>query len=301
MKPDLNELTVFAVVAEQRNFRAAADHLGVTRSAVSQLIRRLEDRIGIGLVHRTTRSVSLTEAGEQLLAEIAPAIATIQAAVGAARDLGRQPRGQLRLTVSSIAESFLSGPLLAGFAEAFPDVELDVLVTDDEIDIIKEGYDAAVRLEEVIEQNMIALPVSGDQRQLAVCAPSYLKRRQTPNHPRDLAAHRCINWRPSPRVAPFRWEFTEAGREFTVDVRAEITTNDMGLMVRLAVAGGGITFGMEETFRQHIERGELVPLLEDFCTKFPGFYICYPSRRNLAPKLRALLDYIQNRRRQFAL
>jgi DNA-binding transcriptional LysR family regulator len=249
MTLDLNALATFIVVVEERSFRAAADRLGVTRSAVSQTIRRLEDAMGVALVQRTTRSVGLTEAGDRLHAEIAPSLANIRAALGTIRHLGAQPRGQLRLVVSSIAEGFLSGPLLAGFAEACPHVQLDVLVSDEEIDIVAHGYDAGVRLGEVIEGDMIALPVSDDQRQLAVCAPGYLARQGAPTHPRDLAAHRCTGWRPAPRAAPFRWEFTQAGRDFVVDVEPEMTTNDMALMIRMAVAGGGITFGLEDSFR----------------------------------------------------
>lgn len=297
MTTDFNAIATFVLVAEERSFRAAADRLGVTRSAVSQTIRRLENAAGIALVHRTTRSVGLTEAGERLHAQVAPSLAGVRAAMDATRDLGSGPRGRLRLVVSSIAESFLSGPLLAGFAEACPDVRLDILVTDEPVDIVASGYDAGVRLGEVIERDMIALPVSADQRQIAVCAPAYLTRRGAPAHPRDLAAHRCIGWRPAPRTAPFRWEFTEAGRDFVVDVEPEVTTNDMALMIRIAVAGGGITFGLEDSFRPCIERGELATVLDAFCPPFPGFFIYFPSRRNVAAKLRALLDHVQAFRR----
>ncbi|WP_375460975.1 LysR family transcriptional regulator [uncultured Enterovirga sp.] len=298
MTPDLNALATFVLVAEERSFRAAADRLGVTRSAVSQTIKRLESAMGITLVHRTTRSVGLTEAGERLHAEITPSLVDIRTAMEATHDLRAGPRGQLRLVVSSIAESFLSGPLLCGFAEACPDVQLDVLVTDDEIDIVAQGYDAGVRLGEVIEQDMIALPVSDDQRQLAVCAPDYQARRGAPSHPRELAAHRCVGWRPAPRAAPFRWEFTEAGRDFAVDVEPEVTTNDMALMIRMALSGAGITFGLEETFRPYLDRGDLVSVLESYCRCFPGFFLYYPSRQNMAPKLRALLDHVRQDRRR---
>lgn len=293
MEMDFNALAVFALVAEERSFRAAADRLGVSRSAVSQTIRRLEEMLGIALVRRTTRSVSLTEAGERLYAEVAPAIADVRAAIEATGNLRGQPRGQLRLAVSSIAERFLSGRFLAAFAEGHPEIQLDITVTDEEFDIVAEGYDAGVRLGEVIEQDMIAISVIGDERQLAVCAPSYRDRYGAPSHPRDLAAHRCIGWRPAPKVAPYRWEFAEHGQDFSVAVAPEITTNDMALMIKLAVAGAGITFGMEESFRPWIERGELVPLLEDYCPRFPGFYLYYPSRRNVAPKLRALVEHLQ--------
>ncbi|WP_425104050.1 LysR family transcriptional regulator [Ancylobacter sp.] len=293
MPTDLNALAVFTLVAQQRSFRAAADRLGVTRSAVSQTIGRLEATMGLALVRRTTRSVSLTEAGERLHAALAPALAEIEAAVESTGDHAAGPRGQLRLAVSSIAERFLAGPLLAGFADAHPAVQLDVTVTDEEFDIVAEGFDAGVRLGEVIEQDMIAVPVSAEQRQIVVAAPAYLARAGAPAHPRELAGFRCIGWRAAPQKAPYRWEFTEEGRDFTVAVAPEITTNDMALMIKLALAGGGLTFGMEETFRPYIARGELVPLLEAYCPPFAGFYLYYPSRRNLAPKLRALIDLLR--------
>ena len=296
MEPDLNALAVFALVAEEQCFRAAADRLGVTRSAVSQTIRRLEGSLGIALVLRTTRSVSLTEAGERLHAEIAPAVAEMRAALEKTGSLTGRPRGRLRLAVSSIAERFLSGPFLAGFAETNPEVALDITVTDEEFDIVAEGYDAGVRLGEVIEQDMIAVPVAGDERQLAVCAPSYRDRFGVPAHPADLASHACIGWRPTPQAAPYRWDFAEGGKEFSVAVAPRFTTNDMALMIKLATAGAGITFGMEESFRASIARRELVPILEDYCPYFAGFYLYYPSRRNIAPKLRVLIDYLQQQR-----
>lgn len=293
MMTDLTGVSVFLAVAEARSFRAAAERLGVTRPAVSQAIRRLEDRLGIALIQRTTRSVALTEAGAQLYQRLAPAIAEVGLALDAAADREVAPSGLLRLAVSSIAERFISGPLLAAFAEANPAVQIDVTVTDDEFDIVAEGYDAGVRLGEVIDQDMIAVPVSGPQRQTAVAAPSYIARFGRPSHPTELPRHRCIGWRPAPRAAPYRWEFGEAGREFDVAVHPQITTNDMWLMIRTACAGGGITFGMEETFRPYVETGKLVPLLEDFCPPFAGFFLYFPNRRNLAPKLRALVEHVR--------
>lgn len=296
MEPDLRALSAFVLVAEQRSFRAGAERLGVTRSAVSQTIRRLEESLGIALLQRTTRSVSLTEAGERLLAAVAPAVTDMRAALENTAGLTGRPRGRLRLAVSSIAERFLSGPWLASFCECHPEVELDVTVTDAAFDIVAEGYDAGVRLGEVIEQDMIAVPVAGDERQLAVCAPSYRDRFGVPAHPAGLASHSCIGWRPSPEAAPYRWEFAEAGRDFSVAVAPKITTNDMALMIRLAIAGAGITFGMEQSFRPAIARGELVPLLQDYCPYFAGFYLFYPNRRQLAPKLRVLVEHLQRQK-----
>ncbi|MCO6049172.1 LysR family transcriptional regulator [Mesorhizobium sp. RP14(2022)] len=293
MSTDLSGIESFLALAEAGSFRAAAERLGVSRPAVSLALRRLEDRLGLALVRRTTRSVSLTEAGRELYERVAPAIAEVTTALEAASDKPKRPSGTLRLAVSSIAERFVSGPLLAGFAEAYPAIRIDVTVTDEAFDIVARGFDAGVRLGEVLEQDVIAVPVSGDQQQLVVAAPAYLARHGRPAHPRDLVNHRCIGWRPAPEVVPYRWEFTEEGRDFDVAVAPTITTNDMWLMLRTALAGGGLTFGVRETFQPYLDSGALVALLEEFCPPFPGFFLYFPQRRNLAPKLRALVDHVR--------
>lgn len=292
MELDLNLLRVFRAVAEGHNFREAGDRLGVTRSAVSQGIRRLEDSLGVALVQRSTRSVRLTEAGERLYREVAQPLTTLDAALETAHDDG-PPRGLLRVTATSIAERFLSGPLLAGFVQAHPGITLDVTVSDEEFDIVAAGFDAGVRLGEVIEQDMVAVPVTGPQRELAVAAPDYIARHGAPRHPRELVDHRCIGWRMTPTVAPHRWEFVENGQPFDVQVDPQITTNDMLLMIRTALAGGGITFGIEETFRPWIERGDLVPLLQAFLPPFPGFFLYFPNRHQQPAKLRALIEHVR--------
>ncbi len=292
MSVDLNALAVFQRVAECRSFTGAADHLGVTRSAVSQTISKLEQALGIALVLRTTRSVNLTDAGQALLASVRPALAELDTALEATQRRQAAVSGQLRLAVSSIAEAFLAGPLLASFAAKHPALQLDITVSDEEFDIVGAGFDAGVRLGEVIAQDMVAVPVSARQRQLVVCTPSYRDQHTLPTHPRDLAGHRCIGWRSAPGKAPYRWEFEERGREFSVDVQPEITSNDMGVMVRLALAGAGIAIGMEETWRPWLQRGELVSLLEPYCPRFAGFFLYYPSRRQAEPKLRALVEHV---------
>lgn len=297
MALDLNTVAIFAAVAEARSFRMAGDRLGVTRSAVSQAVRKLETELGAALLHRTTRSVNLTEAGAQFLASVAPALAEMRAAADAVAEGRSRPSGILRLAVSSIAETFISGPLLASFREAYPEVRLDILITDEALDIVAEGFDAGVRLGEVIAQDMVAVPVSLPQRQMVVGSPAYLERFGAPRHPRDLTRHCCIGWRPAPGLPPYRWEFAEDGREFDVAVDPEVTTNDMWLMIRMTCAGAGLTFGMAETFRPWLERGELVPVLGEFSPSFPGFFIYFSSRRNLAPKLRALVDHVKMARR----
>ncbi len=292
MKIDLNLLPLFLKVAEERSFSAAAERLGVTRSAVSQGIRRLEDAFGTLLVMRTTRSVRLTEAGERLRNSLSLPLSGIAEAFEEAA-AESTPRGLLRIAVTSIAEEFLAGPLLASFAAANPEVTIDILVSDEEFDIVAAGYDAGVRLGEVIEKDMIAIPITGNQREMVVASPAYLAAHNAPAHPRELIYHRCIGWRPSPEVAPYRWEFAQDGVPFDLAIDPQITTNDLHLMVKLALAGGGITFAPQETFRPFIETGQLVSLLDEFLPPFPGFYLYFPQRRNMAPKLRALIDHVR--------
>ncbi|WP_416057889.1 LysR family transcriptional regulator [Stenotrophomonas maltophilia] len=292
MAVDLNALTVFQRVAACRSFTGAAEQLGVTRSAVSQTVAKLEQSLGIALVLRTTRSVNLTDAGQALLTSITPALTDLGAALDATQHRQGAVSGQLRLAVSSIAETFLAGPLLASFAARYPALQVDITVSDEEFDIVNAGFDAGVRLGEVIAQDMVAVPVSGRQRQLVVCSPAYRDQHPLPVHPRELGGHRCIGWRSAPGKAPYRWEFEERGREFSVDVQPEITSNDMGVMARLALAGAGIAIGMEETWRPWLQRGELVSLLEPYCPRFAGFFLYYPSRRQAEPKLRALVEHV---------
>ena len=295
MKLDLNLLPIFLAVVEEQNFRAAADRLGVTRSAVSQGIRRLEDVLGVALVTRTTRSVRLTEAGERLHEGVSTHLLDVQQALESAAS-ENMPRGILRIAATSIAEQFLSGELIASFAEVHPGVTIDVTVTDEEFDIVAAGFDAGVRLGEVIEQDMIAVPISGDQREMVVASPHYLAAHGAPSHPRELVHHRCIGWRRAPDLAPHRWEFEADGHPFDVAVEPQVTTNDLRLMVRTALAGGGITFAPAEVFRPYVETGRLVPLLGDFLPPFPGFFLYFPQRHNMAPKLRALIDHIRHTR-----
>lgn len=292
MNADLNLLHLFLAVAQTHNFRAAADRLGVTRSAVSQGIRKLEDGLGTALVHRSTRSVRLTEAGEHLHQQIAHPLARLGNALEEVADDGH-PRGLLRVAVSSIAERFLSGPLIASFVQAYPDIQLDVTVTDEASDIVAAGFDAAVRLGEAIALDMVAVPLTGPQREIAVASPDYLARHGVPQHPRELARLPCVGWRLAPEQAPHRWEFNENGQDFVVEVNPQVTTNDLQLMLRSALAGAGITFAPEEVFANYLRRGELVPVLEAFVQPFPGFFLYFSGRRNQPPKLRALVEHVR--------
>lgn len=286
-------MDVFLAVAETLSFRRAGERLGVTRPAVSQAIGRLEARVCVPLFQRTTRTVRLTEASEKLLDSLAPARAALAQTLDAIGDAQGEPRGTIRLVVSSIAESVMQGQSLARFIARYPGIALDVFVTGDEFDIFKEGYDAGVRLGEVIEADMVAVPVSHPQRQIAVASPAYCARRGVPQHPRDLADFDCIGWRPAPDTAPYRWEFAEAGRAFDVAVQPRTTTNDMRVMIHTAQAGAGITFGMAETFAPYLARGELVTVLEAFCPEIPGFYLYFPMAGRRSGKLRALIGCLR--------
>lgn len=299
MASELEGMETFVAVAEVKGFRAAADRLGLTGSAVSKAVRALEERLGVVLVQRTTRSVRLTAAGERLYATLRPALAEVRATVAALGEEGEAPRGTLRLSIANSATHFLNGPLLAGFLAAHPHVDLDVVVSDTPVDIVAAGYDAGLRLGEVIDKDMIAVPVSGDLRLVVVGSPAYLARRGRPAHPRDLAAHDIINWRPTPEAPPYRWEFTdpEVGREFSVAVRARLLTTDPVIQLGLARAGAGLTILFEAQARDDVARGDLEVVLEPFCSPFAGYYLYYPQRRQASPALRALVDYLRAARR----
>lgn len=294
MIDDLDGMSVFAAVAEAQGFRAAGDRIGVSASAVSQAIRRLEARLGVVLLQRTTRSVRLTQAGERLYASARPALDELRAAVAAVGELAAEPRGTLRLLVATAAESFLTGPVLDGFLATHPQVRLDLAVSNEVVDIVARGYDAGVQLGEVIDQDMSAVSVSEELRLAVVGSPSYFARHPAPRHPHDLAQHVCINWRVTPEAPPYRWEFTEGGRDFSLAVNARVTSTESPLNLRLARAGLGLAIAFTSEVSEQVGRGELVSVLEEFCPPFAGCYLYYPARRRASPALRALLDYLQS-------
>lgn len=305
MPEDLNAMAVFAAVAEARGFRAAGERLGVSASAVSQSLRKLEGQLGVTLVRRTTRSVHLTEAGERLYGAVRPALAEVRAAVAAVGELSDEPRGTLRLLVGTAAEPVLGGPLLAGFLTAHSHVVLDLAVSDASVDIVAEGFDAGIQLGEWIDRDMTAVPVTGDIRMVVVGAPAYFARRPAPRHPRELVEHACLNWHQTAAAPAYRWEFTEpgpdgraqGGREIAVAVPARVLSTDTAVNIRLARAGLGLAIVYEDQVRDELARGELVPVLEEFSTPFPGYYLYYPQRRHASPALRAFIEYLRRSRR----
>ena len=297
MTEDLNGLAVFVAVAETRGFSAAAARLGVTASAVSQAVRRLEERHGVVLVQRTTRSVRLTEAGERLYAAVRPALAEVQAAVAALGELSDAPRGTIRLLIGTTADPVLARLPLADFLAAHPHVRLDLVVSDAAVDIVAGGFDAGIQLGEVIDRDMVAVPVTGDIRMTVVASPAYLARRGTPRHPRDLVGHECLNWHATPEAPAYRWEFTEDEREVVVAAPGRVLSTDSAVNIRLARDGLGLTIVYEDQVRDEIARGELVPVLDAFCEPFPGYYLYYPQRRHASPALRALIDYLRRAKR----
>ena len=297
MADELDGMATFVAVAETKGFRAAGERVGVSHSAVSQTLRRLEERLGVPLVRRTTRSVHLTEAGERLYASVRPALDEVRAAVAAVGELGDQPRGTLRVHTASAALTLIGEALLGGFLVEHPYVQLDLVVSDAPVDIVAEGFDAGVQLGEVIDKDMIAVPVTGDLRLVVVGAPSYFARRGRLTHPRDLTDHECLNWHPTTDTPPYRWEFTENGRDFSVTVPARLLSTDAALNRRLAIAGLGITMAYEGHVRGALADGQLVSVLKEFCAPFPGYYLYYPQRRSASRALRALVEHVRRWRR----
>jgi len=297
MASELDGMATFVAVAEARGFRAASQRLGVTHSAVSQAVRRLEERLGVALVRRTTRSIHLTDAGERLYAALRPALDEVRAAVAAVGELGDEPRGLLRIHSASAAETMFGESLLAGFLTAYPHIQLDLVVSDAPVDIVADGYDAGIQLGEVIDRDMIAVPVTGDLRLTIVGSPDYLARRGVPKHPRDLTSHDCLNWHPTVESPPYKWEFSENGRDFSVTVPARVLSTHAVLNRRFAIAGLGLTLAFRVNVRDAIDRGELVSVLDKFCVPFPGYYLYYPQRRQASRALRAFIDHLQRWRR----
>jgi DNA-binding transcriptional LysR family regulator len=291
---DYNQLRAFVAVGEHLSFSRAAEVLGVSPSALSQMVRGLEERVGVRLLNRTTRSVALTEAGANLFQRVRPAVSELGAAIGQVRRVRERPSGTVRVhAFRSAAETYLD-PILRDFAERFPDVVLDITLDDAVVDVVAGGFDAALRIGEVIERDMIAVRLGPDLRQIAVASPDYLAKQGRPEHPRDLVNHRCIRWRWSGHKTPYAWEFFEKDGWFSVTVDGPLIVSDKEMALRATLQGIGIGFPVEDTVAGHIAAGRLVPLLQEWSAPFPGMFLCYPQQRQMAPALRAFIDALRH-------
>lgn len=288
-------LRAFQAIARHGSFTRAATELAVTASALSQTLRQLESRMGVRLLQRTTRRVGLTEAGRTFLARIEPALAAIDGAVEELRQHGERPVGTLRVTVPQIIVPRLIAPLLADFMRAYPDIRLDIRVESTINDLVSEGLDAGIRLGEKVQRDMVAIPLGGRQRSVVVASPGYLAGHERPHHPRDLAAHRCIRSCFAGTGTVYRWEFAENGRWFETDVESTLVTNEHSLAVRAALDGVGLLHIMETYVREHVAAGRLETVLDDWLPPYDGFYIYYPSRFQVPPKLRVFVDFLRER------
>ena len=294
LRDELTVLAAFAVVADERSFTKAAVRLGVSRSAISHSIRTLEERLGLRLLARTTRAVAPTDAGERLLAQLRPALHDIEVAL---TDVGRfreKPAGVVRVIAPPIVLATLLGPKLARFAREYPDVVLD-LTSEDDIrrDLVAGRFDAGIHLGEFLQRDMVAVKVTGEQRAAVVAAPAYFASHPRPMTPRDLTAHRCLRYRMGADGPVYRWEFEKRGQPVTVSVSGPLTVNDVEFMIRAALDGVGLAFTLEGFVAEHIARGRLVRVLEDWCPPFEGYFLYYPSRRHQPRALQALVDALR--------
>lgn len=293
-RDDLNVLASFAAVAEERSFTRAARRLGVSPSALSHAIRGLEERLGVRLLARTTRSVSPSEAGEHLLARLTPAMADISEALEQVAALGARPMGRVRLLTSPTAAAHVLAPKLTAFLAAFPEVVLDVTTTVDRLDLVAAGYDAGIHLGEFIAEDMVAVRVSPEQRMAAVASPGYLARHPAPRTPHGLTEHRCLNLRQG-EAGLYRWEFEKEGQALTVAVAGPLVSTDPDLLIRAALDGAGLAFTIEARVLEYLASGSLVRVLEDWCPPFAGYFLYYPSRRQQPAALSALIDALRMR------
>ena len=292
-QPNLSHVALFAAVVDAGGFRVAAQRRGLSASSVSDSIRRLEAELGVRLLNRTTRSVTPTEAGARLLERLRPALDAIDAAFNDLDDHARQPVGSLRLNVPVPTARFVLPQLIPAFLARYPGVSVEVTMDNTHIDIVAAGYDAGVRYEESLARDMIAVPI-GPRRQrfAAAAAPGYLAAHGTPVHPRDLLAHRLIGHRfESGKLAV--WEFEQDGATIRVPPQGPLLSSSHDLEVGAAVAGVGIIYTFEEHLRPALDRGALVPVLEDWWQVFDGAYLYYNDRRHMPAPLRAFVDFLK--------
>jgi DNA-binding transcriptional LysR family regulator len=288
---DLRDLAAFAAIARTKNFRQAALDQRVSVSSLSQRLRGMEERLGVRLLNRTTRSVALTEAGEVLLSRVTPALSDVRDALDRVRGLGDVPSGRLRINAPPPAVDLVLAPMVASFLRAYPQVDLEIAAESWFVDIVAQGFDAGVRYGEHLALDMIAVPLSPPQRYVVVASPDYIARHGKPKHPKDLLNHGCIRVRFGRGTIP-DWEFEKAGREIKVSPPAKLIVNYPGLAQRAARDGFGFWLTFEGYAREAIASGELVNVLDDWCAPFPGPFLYYPSRRQPPPALAAFVAFV---------
>ncbi|MCP3104007.1 LysR substrate-binding domain-containing protein [Myxococcus sp. K15C18031901] len=286
----LNALNAFLAVARRRSFAAAAADLGVSSSSLSQSVRQLETRLGVTLLTRTTRSVSLTDAGQRLLESAGPSVDQALEALRTASAQAGEVSGRVRLTVPTIAVPYIVAPVLARFHALHPRVEVELRVEDHMVDIAAEGLDAGIRMSEALERDMVQLRLSDGFRFVVVGSPAYLKRRGTPQTPRDLLSHDCLCIRSRTTGALYQWELERGSRTWRVPVRGPLITTDQRLMVDLAEAGTGLMYAFEPDVASRLKRGSLRLVLEPYAAQGDGFFLYFPSRARVSPAFRAFLD-----------
>jgi DNA-binding transcriptional LysR family regulator len=288
-RDDLYDLAAFAVVAEQGSFTRAAAELGMSQSALSHAMKALEERLGARLLSRTTRSVSTTEAGETLLRSLRPALAEINTGVDAIGAMRGKVSGTVRITATKHAVSSVVMPALPGFFESHPGIRLEMIIDDNLTNIVADRFDAGIRFGDIIEKDMIAVRIGPDIRMAVVGAPSYLAEHPAPRTPRELAGHRCINYRLMKSGGLYAWDFEEKGRPFEVRVEGPLVFNNGDLTREAALAGLGLAFAYENEVADDIAAGRLTRVLEKWCPIFPGYCLYHPSRRQTPLALAALI------------
>jgi DNA-binding transcriptional LysR family regulator len=294
-RDELGDLTAFLAVAEERSFTRAAARLGTSQSSLSQTVRRLEARLGLRLLARTTRSVAATEAGDQLIETLRPAFDEIDAKLTALSELREKPAGTIRITTSQHAAEAILWPAVARLLLNYPDLRGDLSIDATLTDVVAERYDAGVRLGEQVAKDMIAVRIGPDMRMAVVGAPSYFAERPAPKTPHDLNHHTCINIRLPTLGGLYPWEFRKNGRELNVRVDGRLVFNEMPMVLRAAIEGFGLACVLEEQAAHLIAEGRLARVLADWCPPFSGYHLYYPSRRQLSPAFAVLVEALRYR------